>query len=291
MDKTVSITVDVEEWFHTNWFDVEKIIQKYYDGKYPETDVIQSVKKLLDLFKKHDVEATFFILGKTAEKYPGLISLIEKEGHEIACHGYYHNKNYNDLESFKKDIKKFKKDIYPDAIGFRFPNFDTSDKLLKIIIEEEFRYDSSMVPSRRIPGWYGNPDLQIKPYIHNLNGECIKEFPIAVSPLLRLPGGGGWYLRNLGYFWTKRIVKSLLKKVGHATIYIHPWEVSENNPDIKEISFHVFRNTGLKTLKRLENFIQNFNNVNFCCIKELLKQYEMRGNGFYRDINKRISCT
>ena len=115
MFKTCILTFDVEEWFHTEWFNVEKIINKYYYGKYPKTDIIQSIIKLLDLFKKHDVKGTFFILGETAEKYQNLISLIKKEEHEIACHGYYHNRIYDDLKIFKKDIKKFKEIIYPDA--------------------------------------------------------------------------------------------------------------------------------------------------------------------------------
>ena len=168
MNKTISITVDVEEWFHTEWFNVEKIINTYYDGKYPKTDVVDCVKNLIELFDRYAVNATFFVLGETIERYPNLIHIIKNHNHEIACHSYYHNKKYGDIESFKEDIKKFKKDIYSDAMGFRFPNYKTSNELFKIIKVEEFSYDSSIVPCRKIPGWYGGSNFPINPFFYKL---------------------------------------------------------------------------------------------------------------------------
>ena len=257
MDKVINITVDIEEWFHTEWFNVEKVINKYYDGKYPKTDVEDCTKKLIELFNRNNVKATFFVLGETAERYPSLISLNKQNKHEIACHGYYHNK-YNSVEFFRKDIKIFKKNIYADIKGFRFPYFYFSEEKLGVLADENFQYDSSVVPCRRIPGYYGRSDLSIKPFEYQLSKNSIKEFPVAVSPWLRLPGGGGWFFRNVGYRWTQRIVKSSLKKVGYANIYIHPWEFSENNPVFKEIPFHVYRRTGEYCLKGLEKFILYF---------------------------------
>lgn len=255
----LAITVDVEEWFHTDFFDVEEVINKYYGGKYPRTDVVESVKKLLDLFEKHDVTATFFLLGETAERYPSLIDLVEKSVHEMACHGYYHNKDYDDLEEFKTDLKKFQKNICKDVVGFRHPVFKITQEKMKILTDLEFKYDSSIVPCRNIPGWYGNPDAPLIPYNHKLNnGKTIREFPISVSPTFRLPGGGGWYLRNAGLWWTKHVINASLKKLGYANLYIHPWELSEKNPKLKEASFHVFRNTGDKTMKSLERLISKF---------------------------------
>ena len=36
---------------------------------------------------QHNVEATFFILGWVADRFPDLVKEIEREGHEIALHG------------------------------------------------------------------------------------------------------------------------------------------------------------------------------------------------------------
>ena len=46
--------------------------------------------KLLELFQKANVKATYFLLGKTIEDHPQMISEIINEGHEIACHTYSH---------------------------------------------------------------------------------------------------------------------------------------------------------------------------------------------------------
>jgi polysaccharide deacetylase family protein (PEP-CTERM system associated) len=269
MNKTISITVDAEEWFHSEWFTVEKVINKYYGGKYPKTDVVDCTKSLIELFNRYNVRATFFVLGETAQRYPNLINLIKDNNHEIACHGYYHNKPYYDLSEFKKDIKYYKSNIEDNMLGFRSPNFSISKGILQIICEEGFSYDSSIVPCISIPGWYGNSDSPIQPYDINQKDYLIREFPIAVFPILRIPGGGGWFFRNIGYFWVKSVIKAVLNQTGHATIYLHPWEVSNINPVYKEIPFYVFRNTGEKMLNRIEKIIKYFNNINYISLSDL----------------------
>jgi peptidoglycan-N-acetylglucosamine deacetylase len=53
----------------------------------------QNTPKILEILKKYNVKATFFIVGSIAEKYPQLVKLIWKDGHEVANHSYSHNKN------------------------------------------------------------------------------------------------------------------------------------------------------------------------------------------------------
>lgn len=268
----ISITVDVEEWFHTNWFDPKLIIKEHYHGKTPKTDVFERTKELVDLFTTNNVRATFFILGETAVRYPELIDLLKESTHELACHGLYHNKKYNDCKEFKSDIKWFKKEISSDMKGFRFPNFDYSTEKLEIIAEEGFIYDSSVMPCLNIPGWYGEDDAPLLPYKKDFNnGNFIMEFPLSVLPYLRLPGSGGWFLRNIGHWWTKTIIQSSVKKLDYGLIYIHPWEISENNPNFKGIPFHVFRNTGYKTFRNLEKLIKNLSHADFITLAQQLQ--------------------
>ena len=47
-------------------------------------------KQLLDVLKRHEVKATFYVLGDIADKHPGLVQRIHYEGHEIGNHGYWH---------------------------------------------------------------------------------------------------------------------------------------------------------------------------------------------------------
>ncbi|MEA1853216.1 polysaccharide deacetylase family protein [Cytobacillus sp. FSL R5-0569] len=46
--------------------------------------------QILDLLKKYQVKATFFVVGKKAKDFPEVIQRINKEGHEIANHTYNH---------------------------------------------------------------------------------------------------------------------------------------------------------------------------------------------------------
>lgn len=271
----VYISVDVEEWFHSDWFDISKVINTHFDGKFPKTDVEQTTRKLIETFDEYDVKGTFFVLGETAHIYPEIIEMLEGSNHEIACHGYYHNKKYNNLDEFRIDIKKYKNEIKSDLTGFRFPNFDYSNEKFEILLENGFKYDSSIVPCLNIPGWYGNPKSPMKPYKLTLgDGKHITEVPISVLPYLRFPGAGGWYIRNFGYYWTKNLIKLSLRKLGYAMLYVHPWEISNENPDLKEIPFHVFRNTGTKTLNNLKSIIESFPESDFLTILEGIKKWK-----------------
>ncbi|HEY4429643.1 MAG TPA: polysaccharide deacetylase family protein [Paenibacillus sp.] len=49
---------------------------------------------LLDLLKKYDAKATFFVVGSNAERYPELIQRIHEEGHLIGIHNYVHKTNW-----------------------------------------------------------------------------------------------------------------------------------------------------------------------------------------------------
>lgn len=255
--KRIHITVDIEEWFNTNWINIDASTRK------KDTDIVETTQALLNLFKTYNVEATFFVLGETAYKYPELLPMLEESGHEIACHGYYH-KQYTKLSDFREDIKQFKQRITHTVTGFRIPNFNISEDALRVIAEEGFLYDSSIVPCWYIPGWYGNSQVPLHPYEHDFGTGHIKEIPVSVYPYLRLPGAGGWYLRNLGYWWTYYLVRLCLRKVHTAVLYIHPWEISNKNPKIKGVPGHIFRNTGDITFNRIERLIKSFSHYAFC---------------------------
>lgn len=268
----IFLTVDVEEWFHTNWFDSDEIIGKHYGGKEPVTDVVSTTQSLIELFDGYNAKATFFLLGETAIKYPDLIDILGESQHEFACHGFFHNKVYSDDNEFHQDVKRFKREVNPDVHGFRFSNFGYTDKKLQILVEEGFSYDSSVVPCLKIPGWYGESDAPLTPYKKSIGDEkSINEFPLSVMPYLRLPGSGGWFLRNISYLWTKFLIKSAVRNSGYGMLYIHPWEISNNNPKFKEVPFHVFRNTGDYTLKGLDKIIKSLSKCNFLTLSEYLE--------------------
>jgi peptidoglycan/xylan/chitin deacetylase (PgdA/CDA1 family) len=273
-DKHLTITVDVEEWFHSNWFDAKRIIDKYYDGKTPQSDVVETIDTIISVFDALGVQATFFLLGGTSERYPSIIDMIKDAGHEVASHGYFHQINRLSIDVFRAHLQRFKKNVYAHPKGFRFPNYIFHADALNVLAEEGFLYDSSMVPSHNIPGWYGDPRAPREPHIQTLeNHHDIVEFPISVSPLLRFPGAGGWFLRNAGFLWTYYVITAQMESTGYANFYFHNWEISNQNPRHPGIPFHVFRNTGASMLKRIQFLINAWKKIDaitFSPFEELL---------------------
>lgn len=92
---------------------------------------ISVTPKVLDILKKEEVKATFFVIGKNVKQYPEIVKREYEEGHYIANHGYNHNnkKLYKNKESFIKEVKETDEEIgkaievenYCSHI-FRFPN-------------------------------------------------------------------------------------------------------------------------------------------------------------------------
>jgi len=274
--KKFIITIDFEEWFHSEWFNPNEVISRYFSGKKPTTDTWKTMKKLLDLFKRYSINATFFCLVETSKIYPDIIKMIVDDGHEIALHGVSHQ-NIVDRERFRKDIcygKCFLEELSgSEVLGYRAPNFKIPLWGFKVLSESGFIYDSSLVPCFSIPGWYGSSSTPTRPYVVWPGKYDLIEFPLTVFPLLRIPGSGGWFLRNFGFKWIKILLKTHLRKHDIAILYLHPWELSEDNPKLPEIPFHVFRRTGKWTLENLRRIIENFKDyVSFTSFKEYLNE-------------------
>ena len=128
------------------------------------------------------VKATFFVLGWIAERYPGLVRRIQKEGHEIACHGYAHQLVYTQSrDAFRQDVKRAKsilEDITgSEVIGYRAPSYSITSKsqwAFEVLVEEGFKYDSSIFPIRH--DFYGIPNAPRFPFVISLNKNNNFEF-------------------------------------------------------------------------------------------------------------------
>ncbi len=63
----------------------KQVVISFDDGPDPEW-----TPKILDVLKRYNVKATFFVIGLEAEKYPGLLKRVYREGHEIGNHTFTH---------------------------------------------------------------------------------------------------------------------------------------------------------------------------------------------------------
>ena len=145
------MSVDVEDYFQVSAF-ADRVCRKDWD-KY-ECRVETNTDRLLAIFASAEVQATFFILGWVAERYPALVRRIAAAGHEIASHGYWHQLVY-DLtpDEFEKDIVDSKEAIHNacgiEVTAYRAPSFSIVPRsrwAIGILAKNGFTVDSSIFP-------------------------------------------------------------------------------------------------------------------------------------------------
>ncbi len=60
---------------------------------------------ILEMLRRHNAKATFFVLGKNVERYPDLYAKILADGHSVGNHTYSHQKGFGmSLEGYLEDI-------------------------------------------------------------------------------------------------------------------------------------------------------------------------------------------
>lgn len=236
-----AMTVDVEDYFQVSNF--EPYIRPNDWSKY-EATVDKGTDRILALFNKLNVKATFFVLGWVAERYPKIVKAIDREGHEVASHGYWHKRVFvNSPEHFREDIRRSKntiEDILGHKVyGHRAPTFSINQDALwalDILLEEGFEYDSSLFPGRIYrPGF-----SEAFRYPHNIDrGDLglIKEIPMTTLRMMgvRVPFAGGGYFRLYPYPFIKWGMNYINKvEKSPVIVYFHPWEFVPDQPRIKK---------------------------------------------------------
>jgi len=232
-----ALTVDVEEYFQVAAFE-RTIIRDSWDTA--ESRVEFSCGRVLDLFDAQGVRGTFFVLGWIAERHPGLVRRIVKDGHELASHGYDHTRVHNFTpEQFRADVVRTKavlEDIGGVQVrGYRAPSYSINAKnlwALDVLQETGHVYSSSIYPIRH--DLYGMPDAPRFPFRFRPDG--ILEIPVTTVRMggRNYPCGGGGYFRLLPYGafrWMLARVNEQDRQSG--LFYFHPWEVDPGQPRVK----------------------------------------------------------
>jgi polysaccharide deacetylase family protein (PEP-CTERM system associated) len=228
-------TVDVEEYFHVAAF--EGVVARHQWGSIPSR-VEGTIDILLDLLARHDVTGTFFTLGWIADHHPMVVRRIAQAGHEVASHGYWHRRvDTLSPEEFRDDVRASKA-VLEDCcgkpvVGFRAPNFSIRpgfEWAFDVLVEEGYRYDSSLFPIRR-PG-YGYPAAPVVPHLVHRPSGAIAELPLATTKFAGacVPAAGGAYLRHLPFGVIRRAFREHHESGIPATFYIHPWELDPDQP-------------------------------------------------------------
>ena len=261
-----AMTVDVEDYFHVSAFE-HTVPRSQWDSL--ESRVVRNTERLLDLFEKANVHATFFVLGWVAARYPALIRRIADAGHEIASHGFGHRLIYDQSPGeFREDLRKSRAAIGDAAgatvSGYRAPSFSITPRslwALDIIREEGFTYDASVFPIRH--DRYGLPSAPRHFYSMERSGGTLWECPGSTVRVAgnNLPVAGGGYFRLLPYGWTRWGISRLNQLERRPAIfYLHPWEIDPDQPRLPGSRLSKFRHyTNLaKTESRLKRLLSEF---------------------------------
>ena len=93
---TNALTIDVEDYFQVSAF-APHIPRPHWN--HCECRVENNIAIILKMLAQRDIKATFFTLGWIAERYPRLIREIVAQGHELASHGYGHERASDQTEA------------------------------------------------------------------------------------------------------------------------------------------------------------------------------------------------
>jgi peptidoglycan/xylan/chitin deacetylase (PgdA/CDA1 family) len=221
---TLSITVDIEEWYHIpsvtgSPFAVYKDVNEFFKGWSGKYNYLsEPTKRVRDLLDEYDIKATFFVVADVVEHYPGLVESIAERGHEIGCHGLHHackidpktKKQLMSVKEFEGRTLEAKETLErvckEEVIGYR-----VGDWMLDALEKIGFKYDSSISAN----SLYNKTDSSLEgvssyPYYPKKNGlevgeekgKKIVEFPWAYWNVFgfnfKIPTSGGPMLRFLG---------------------------------------------------------------------------------------------
>ena len=244
-----AMTVDVEDYFQVSAF-AAHIPRESWESI--PCRVERNIDRILALLDEKQAKATFFTLGWIAERYPAMVRHIVSNGHELASHGWAHQRvSDQEPQEFLDDIVRSKallEDISGQKVlGYRAPSFSIGSNTLwalDLLEEAGYRYSSSIYPIQH--DHYGMPDAPRFAFYPKNNGGLL-ELPVTTVRLFKrnIPAGGGGYFR----LWPYAFSRWLLQRINHlekhsAIFYFHPWEIDYEQP----------RQQGINTKTRFRHY-------------------------------------
>ncbi|AZP14500.1 DUF3473 domain-containing protein [Undibacterium parvum] len=237
-----AMTIDVEDYFQVSAFAPH--ISKELWPTLP-CRVEKNVDRILSLLDQSGVKATFFTLGWIAERYPEMVKRIVSEGHELASHGYSHQRAseqtasefYADVSQSKALLEQISGQV---VLGYRAPSFSIGSNnlwALDVLLNAGYKYSSSIYPIKH--DHYGMPHAPRFAFYPN-GKDGLLELPITTLRIMQrnFPAGGGGYFRLFPYQMSRWLLKQVNQNDQQSAIfYFHPWELDPNQPKQKNIGF------------------------------------------------------
>lgn len=261
-----AFSIDVEDYFQVSAL-APHFPRQIWDQQ--PCRVERNVDRMLGMLADSQALATFFTLGWVAERFPDMVKRIVAGGHELASHGYGHQRA-SDLTpaEFFDDITRAKKileDLGGQAvIGYRAPSFSIGENnlwALDSLGEAGYQYSSSIYPIHH--DHYGMPNAPRFAFRPS-DSKTLLELPATTIRLFNrnLPAAGGGYFRLLPYQmsrWSINRVNNVDKQA--CIFYCHPWEIDPEQPRPHGMTlktrFRHYLNLG-RTESRLRTLLKDF---------------------------------
>ena len=226
------LSVDLEDWFHLLELDEAPPPERW---AMQPSRIEHNAMRLLDALDAHRVKGTFFVLGWVAGRYPGLVRHVAERGHEVASHGHAHVLVWTQTPAqFRDDVRRASDAIEAACgrrpIGYRAPGFSivaSTPWAHEILLEEGFRYDSSIFPGACAHGGMPGAPAGI------VRLPCgLVEFPVSTVGVTGRRGGylGGGYLRALPRLLVLGIAREQARRGRDLVLYIHPRDIDPDQP-------------------------------------------------------------
>ena len=226
MSKSNALSVDLEFWLsrimETAYFDHENADNSLVNTVFEET-VIRPTERLMEIFSKFSIHATFFTTNSIFAAAPHLVEKIHQRGHEIAFHGFTHNDTASlssQIESSHDFISRF------HIKGFRAPEMRFSPENIDVLAQNGFTYDSSQYGGR--PYTLTSENRQNK----------ITEAPVSCHPAdtiqtsfmsaikhCRIPFGSGILLGIMPAYCISGLIRKLNGNSLPAILFVHQWQL------------------------------------------------------------------
>lgn len=235
-----ALTIDVEDYFQVAAL-APVVPRASWEGRVLRVE--RNVARILTLLADHGAKATFFTLAWVAERCPGLVREIVAAGHELASHGFGHERAGDQgPQAFFADILRARQvleQLSGVAVrGYRAPSFSISTATPwahELIAQAGYRYSSSVYPVKH--DHYGIPDF---PRFARQLPEGVGEIPVSTVRVFgrNFPAGGGGFFRLLPYEVSRRMIARLNRFEHRAAVfYLHPWELDPDQPRLPGLPF------------------------------------------------------
>lgn len=249
-------TVDLEDFYQLQHYQLHGQIVSVDDS------FANALDEILQLLRRNQIKATFFILGVIAKSNPDVLIRIMEDGHEIGSHGMYHL-NYRDVaeEVWMNDVQESKylieSVLNKKIVGFRAPFFAAPcnyQKYLEFLSSQGFLYDSSYHVSPFLKISISELDSGFSFPVEKL--KIMELTPSYYSNRIRLPLYGGSYFRIIPTFVLSYLLNCHKENL---VFYMHPYEIYKTPLIFVNNSSSIFVNIKAK----IRTIFYNYNRKNF----------------------------